>query len=77
MREAFVLAIIAANDGDAARRIEMITTETMLPFWTSILAAIGCFFGVRAALRRKKERKKLEEKELEKNSETNGSGNNA
>jgi hypothetical protein len=64
--------------GDGTGRTEMITTETMLPFWTSILAAIGCFFGVRAALRRKKERIKLEEKKLEeKNPETNGSGNNA
>ena len=39
----------------------MVTTETLLPFWTTFFAVVGCFFGVRAALRRKRERKKLEE----------------
>jgi hypothetical protein len=40
------------------RRVLMITTETLLPIWTSVFAAIGCFFAVRAILRKKSGAKK-------------------
>jgi hypothetical protein len=36
----------------------MITTETLLPIWTSAFAAIGCFFAVRAILRKRAGKKK-------------------
>ena len=35
----------------------MITTETLLPIWTTFFASIGVFFGVRKILKRRKEQK--------------------